>query len=212
MAKHFPSIYLMRILRSLFRAVVFLLCLALAGYAGIRWEISKAVEGRIFTDAKDAPVNAVAMVLGAEAYTPDIPSPALAYRLDAAIQLYKDGKSKLLLMSGDGREEDYNEITTMTSYATEHGVPASAIIADPSGLRTYDSCRRARSVYGLTSLTVVSQYEHLRRAVYTCRALGIDAVGVVGAPFYGPAAARYFLREQLAQVLAWFDVHLIHPN
>jgi vancomycin permeability regulator SanA len=198
--------------RFVVRTLILLACLVIAGYAGIRWEIGKAVQGRILTDAAQAPYNTVTMVLGAEAYSPEVPSPALAYRLDAAIQLYKDGKTATLLMSGDGRAADYNEVATMTVYATEHGVPAAAIITDPEGLRTYDSCYRARTIYGLTRLTVVSQSEHLRRVVYTCRALGIDAVGVVGAPFYGTEAARYFLREQLAEVRAWLDVHFLHPN
>lgn len=206
----------MRIIRHFYRFVVRTLVLFVflvaAGYAGIHAEIGRAVQGRIFANSKDAPANTVAMVLGAEAYSPDKPSPALAYRLDAAIDLYGQKKASTLLMSGDGRANDYNEVATMTAYAIQHGVPASAIITDPQGLRTYDSCYRAHSVYGLTKLTVISQSEHLRRAVYTCRAAGLDAIGVVGAPFYGPAAARYFLREQLAQIRAWLDVHFLHPD
>ncbi len=124
------------------------------------------------------PEMLVALVLGAEVYSDGRPSPFLRARLDLALELYRRGLVKRILLSGDGRSRFYDETGGMRAYLLEHGVEESVLLVDPAGLDTYDSCLRAREVYGIERLVVVSQSYHLPRALAICRALGLDAWGV----------------------------------
>jgi len=124
------------------------------------------------------PAVPVALVLGAEVYADGRPSSFLRARLDLAVELYRRGLVEQVLVSGDGRSRFYDETGGMRAYLLLHGVPATALVLDPAGLDTYDSCLRARDVFGVRKLVVVSQSYHLPRALVICRALGLDAWGV----------------------------------
>lgn len=146
------------------------LVLAPTGWTVATWARHHADVGSV----DDAPV---AMVLGAAVWDGE-PSPFLAARLDVAVELWRAGTVRAVLVSGDNRAADYDEPGAMQRYLTAHGVPEDRIVKDPAGNNTYDSCRRARDVYGATEMVVVTQDYHLPRTVTACRALGIDAVGV----------------------------------
>jgi vancomycin permeability regulator SanA len=94
------------------------------------------------------------------------------------VALYQRGKVAKLLMTGDNSQVDYNEVGAMRQTALDLGVPAGDIVLDYAGFRTYDSCYRARAVFGLGDAMLVTNRFHLPRALYTCRALGLDVVGV----------------------------------
>jgi vancomycin permeability regulator SanA len=158
----------------------------------------------MYASAADAPSRPLALVLGAEVYTNGNPSPALVNRLDTSIQLYRAGKVSVLLMSGGNGSV---ETSAMRRYALAAGVPDDAIRLDNGGLRTLSSCQRARDVFHATQVTVISQAEHLTRAVYICDKLGLDAIGVVAPDFPGPALWTYRLRERAAVLLAWWEVN-----
>ena len=128
--------------------------------------------------AEQAPARDVAIIFGAEMYPSGRPSPYLKARLDLGVTLFNDGKAKVLLVSGDNDPEHNRESTNMKRYLVAQGVPADRIVEDEYGLDTYDTCVRAREVFGLTEALLVSQRYHLHRAVATCRAIGVDAVGV----------------------------------
>jgi vancomycin permeability regulator SanA len=166
--------------------------------------VDAAVRGRIYASPSDAPPAPMALVLGAEVYANGSPSPALVNRLDTAIQLYRAGKAPALLMSGGHGSV---ETSAMRRYALAAGVPDDAIKLDDGGLRTLSSCQRARDIFHATRVTVISQAEHLTRAVYTCDKLGLDAIGVVAPDFPGPALWTYRLRERAAVLLAWWEVN-----
>ena len=167
------------------------------------------------TDPASLPHKQVAIVLGAGIRGDGRPTLFLRDRLNGAIQLYRLGKVDGLLMTGDNHVATYDEATSMRDYALAQGVPASAITLDYAGFDTYDSCYRARAVFGVQSAILVTQSYHLPRAVYTCRGVGIDAVGL-GVPDWGtyPAGqmAHYQVREMLASVKAMWDVDLGHPS
>lgn len=132
------------------------------------------------------------------------PTTVLRDRLDTAIRLYQLGQVDRLIMSGDGRTADYNEPETMARYAQVRGIPPEAIIVDRQGLRTYETCYRARFVFGLERVVLVTQNFHLPRALFTCDLLGIDAVGVPADQRAYSNARWYDLRELLAlSVAAW---------
>jgi vancomycin permeability regulator SanA len=131
--------------------------------------------GRLSSDPADVSHHQVALVLGAGLTRSGTPTPFLADRLDAAIRLYRMGKVDGLLMSGDNHTASHDEPTAMRTYAIAHGVPAAAITLDYAGFDTYDSCYRARHIFGVQSAVVVTQSYHAPRAVYLCRSVGVNA-------------------------------------
>jgi vancomycin permeability regulator SanA len=128
--------------------------------------------------ADSLPHLPVVLVLGAEVYADGVPSTFLQARLDLALELYRRGLVERILLSGDGRSRFYDETGGMRAYLLRRGVEESVMLVDPAGLDTYDSCLRARDVYGIDRLVVVSQSYHLPRALAICHALGLDAWGV----------------------------------
>lgn len=140
------------------------------------WYVRVVSDGRM-TSVEEVPALPVALVLGAEVYADGRPSRYLRARLDLARELFAAGKVEAILVSGDGTRH-YNETDGMCDYLVAHGVPAQRIATDHSGFDTYDSCVRARKVFGVTRAIVVSQTYHLPRALAICRAIGLDAWGV----------------------------------
>ncbi|MEG1836036.1 MAG: ElyC/SanA/YdcF family protein [Oscillospiraceae bacterium] len=117
------------------------------------------------------------LVLGCFA-KPDGPSMMLEDRLKKGLELYKNGVSNRLLMSGDHGKTNYDEVNTMKKYCIENGAVANTVFLDHAGFSTYDSMYRARDVFKVKKLIIVTQGYHLYRAVYIARALGLDAYGV----------------------------------
>ncbi len=169
--------------------------------------------GRYIFRADDVPPKRVAVVFGALVYPDKTPSPMLADRLETAARLYRAGKVQKILVSGDNRFEYYNEPQAMETYLIARGVPPDDIQPDYAGRRTYDTCYRARDIFQLETVVLVTQKFHLPRAVFTCRALGVDAVGVpADIQSYGLGALGWStMREQFALARAVVDVVLQRP-
>jgi vancomycin permeability regulator SanA len=144
--------------------------------AGVGW-VRLAAAGHVYPLA-EVPERPVALVLGAQVYDDGTPSEFLAARLAMALSLYRDGRVRAVLVSGDNRTFDYDEPGAMRRWLIERGVPAGKVVADYAGFDTSDSCQRARRIFGVTALVVLTQRFHVERAVALCRHEGIDAVGV----------------------------------
>jgi vancomycin permeability regulator SanA len=131
-------------------------------------------------DEASAPAADVVIVLGAQvAADRSSPQARLAGRLQTAAALVTSGRSRVILVSGDGGGTSGDEAAVMTSYLTQElGVDGRHVVADRFGLDTYDSCARARAVYGVRRALIVTQSYHLSRAVTLCRQLGLDIDGV----------------------------------
>ncbi|WP_327711237.1 YdcF family protein [Streptomyces sp. NBC_00464] len=127
--------------------------------------------------AADVPAQQVAVVFGAGLWDGK-PSPYLANRLRTAAELYRDKKVKVVLVTGDNSRVEYDEPDAMRTFLVAHGVPDSRIVSDFAGFDTWDSCVRARKIFGVERAVLVSQGFHIRRAIALCRAAGIDAYGV----------------------------------
>ena len=146
------------------------------------------------------PREPVAIVFGA-GLDGTQPSHALRDRLDAAIALYRAHKVPHLLVTGDNRTAAYDEPTAMRTYLVRHGVPATAITRDYAGFDTFDSCARARAVFGVRRAVLVTQDYHLPRALYLCQHLGIASVGLSVPDWQhhpDQASFRYPLRMQIS--------------
>lgn len=142
------------------------------------WHVIAVTAGVIYapSDAR-LPHNHVALVFGAGLRPTGEPSAVLYDRVATAADLYHRGKVDKLLMSGDNSVPEYNEVAAMQRTAITLGVAARDIVLDYAGFRTYDSCYRARDVFGLRAMTLVTNGYHLPRALYICRNLGLDVVG-----------------------------------
>lgn len=118
------------------------------------------------------------LILGAGVWADGTPSHMLEDRLEIGIELYFAGASDRLLMSGDHMQHDYDEVSVMKRHAMEAGVPGNVIFLDHAGLSTYESMWRAKELYGVEKVLIVTQKYHLYRAIYVAKELGMDAYGV----------------------------------
>ena len=195
--------------RRLFLALGIAACVIAAALLAVGISIRIELRDALYRSAADAPPREVVLVPGAEVYPDGRPSPALASRLDVAAALYRAGKVRTVLMSGG---QGSFEVDAMTAYAVRAGVAPAAAVRDPNGERTYDSCLNARDRFGARSLIITSQEDHVARAVYTCRRLGLDAIGVTADEFTGDRYLVYRLREPFAMLLAWWQVNVSPPR
>jgi len=168
--------------------------------------------GRVVGLGAGAPERPVAIVFGAGVGASGRPSAVLRDRVLTAVALYEAGAVRKILMSGDNSRKDYDESTAMKRLAVEAGVPAEDVVLDYAGFRTYDTCYRARDIFGVTSAVLVTQRFHLPRALYVANELGIDAVGVPADRRTYRHRRTYAMREVPACILAWVQVHVTRPR
>ncbi len=140
------------------------------------------------------------IVLGAAVRPDGTPSAMLQDRLDKAIELYEHNAAEKIIVSGDHREANYDEVNTMKNYLMDHGVPSEAVFMDHAGLSTYDTMYRAVNVFGVESAVVVTQEYHMYRAIYNAESLGIEAYGVSAKDVTYSGQAYREIREIAARV------------
>jgi SanA protein len=134
----------------------------------------------------------------------------LAERVDAALELYRAGRVQKLLLSGDNSVRWHDETQAMRRYAVDRGLPSDAVLKDFAGFSTYDSCFRAKAVFGVDRAILVTQGFHLPRALYIANSLGIESDGVA-ADSGAAGPLLYESREFLSRALALAMV-LIRPK
>jgi len=178
----------------------------------LRLWVEGKVRDRIYTRVEEVPPRPVAIVLGAGLWPDGSLTPILADRIATAADLYHAGIVQKLLCSGDNRFVDYNEPQRMLEYAVRLRVPEEDVVLDYAGRRTYDSCYRARAIFGVEQAVVVTQRFHAARALYLCDALGVDGVAVLAdRQDYTVRRVTWETREYLALALAWWDVNVRRP-
>ncbi|MFJ4867385.1 vancomycin high temperature exclusion protein [Streptomyces sp. NPDC088757] len=167
--------WLPRTVRARRRAVQAVMAVAVLALLPAAW-MHTAAAGKLRTTA-DVPARDVAVVFGAGLWK-GRPTPYLAHRLDTAAELYRTGKVRVLLVTGDNSRTAYDEPSAMRAYLTARGVPDGRIVSDYAGFDTWDSCVRARKVFGVDRAVLVTQDFHVKRAVALCGRAGVDAYGV----------------------------------
>lgn len=138
------------------------------------------------------------------------PKPVLRGRLDTVSELFHAQRITQVVVSGDNRTPAYNEPQVMKNYlVNQKAVPADRIVMDYAGRSTYETCQRAKEVFGLSRILLISESTHLPRAIYLCRTFGIEAYG---APSVAEAAKGLRIgqrwREFLASQKAFINVHI----
>lgn len=140
------------------------------------------------------------LILGASVRANRKPSPMLLKRLERGLELYRKKAAPKVLVSGDNATVAYNEVKVMREWLQAKGVPPQDIFEDHAGFSTYESMYRARDVFKVKRMIVVTQRYHLARAIYTGDALGLKVWGVAANGNNYSGQIKRDMREWVARV------------
>lgn len=193
-------------LKRIIQFILFLLALGILIIWGISIYFEQATASSIYEDLETLPASHTVIVLGASVHSDGKLSPILQDRVDTALNIYRKGKAKRFLLSGDNRADNYDEVNAMRNYLLARDVPEAHIYIDPAGLDTYDSMYRSQKIYEVPNAIVVTQKFHLPRTLFIAQKLGLNYIGF-------PANARQYKtesslirREKLANLKAVFEL------
>ncbi|MGC1516184.1 MAG: ElyC/SanA/YdcF family protein [Maribacter sp.] len=171
--------------------------------------IISSTKGKTFSESSKIPKNRVGLVLGtSNRLTDGSPNPYYTNRIEATVTLYTAGKIEFVLVSGDNGSIYYNEPNTIKKDLIDAGIPENVIFLDYAGFRTLDSVVRAKFIFGLEKVTVISQQFHNERAIYVAKLKGLDAIGYNAEDLPASQGIKVQLREYLARVKVFIDVLL----
>ena len=190
-----------------------LIAIGIGALAVCDWHVAGASDGLVYSDVADTPAREIALVLGTAKYVQG-GRENLFYRprIEAAANLFKSGKVRGIVVSGDNGRWDYDEPSRMKSDLVALGVPAQFVTCDYAGFRTLDSVHRLERVFQESDYIVVSQEFHVRRALYIASDRGHNAVGLAVRTPGGFRGAKVRLREVLARAKAVLDVHVLKSD
>lgn len=192
--------------RLLVAAVALVLAVALFVISS-NYYIILSTRARVYTEAASLPFNDVGLVLGSSRTSlRGMVNPHFKARIEAAADLFKKGKVKHLLLSGDNHIKNYDEPADMRAALAALGVPDQDMTLDYAGFRTLDSLARAREVFGLSRLTIVTDDFHVYRSLFLARHFGVDAVAYSAHAVPDGADPGPAIREIAARVKAVLDV------
>ncbi|MFA5385497.1 MAG: ElyC/SanA/YdcF family protein [Eubacteriales bacterium] len=161
----------------------------------------------------EAPKSDAILVLGAYVFPDGTLSFMLNDRLMEAYKLYKNGKAEKILVSGDHGRKDYDEVNAMKKFLKGKNVLEQDVFMDHAGFNTYESIYRARDIFQVKKVIIVTQEYHLMRAVYIARELGLEAYGVASDQHdYGEIMVIYRLREMVARNKDFFIAKFLKPQ
>jgi len=177
--------------------------------------VVKGSNSLLYSNVDKLPSNRVGLLLGTSPRLSNgDPNYFFIYRIDAAAMLYFRGKIRYILVSGDNRHLSYNEPQEMRRALLSRGVPDSVIVLDYAGIRTFDSVVRSKEVFGLDSVTIISQRFHNQRALYIARNKGIAAIAFNALDVDTYDGFRTRVREYFARVKViidlWFNAQPRH--
>ncbi len=191
-----------RLLRTKIKSLILIGVIISLSLIGTYQWINFQTRHLVYNDLNSVPKNKVGLVLGTGKYAASGNINLFyKYRIDAAVQLYKAGKIEYILVSGDNSRKDYDEPSDFKIDLVKKGIPENRIFLDYAGFRTLDSVIRAKEIFGLSSMTVISQKFHNQRAIYIAKHFDINAVGYNARDVYNS-----HIREYLARSKANFDL------
>jgi SanA protein len=201
------------VIRKLLIALLLLGALLLIAFAACEHLVQAAGKGKVFDRVDAIPARQYGLLLGTSAHRRDGgENPYFKYRIEAGARLYRTGKVKVILVSGDNRTKDYDEPDDMKQALIAHGVPASAIRTDYAGVRTLDSVVRAKRVFWINHFTIISQRDHDERALLIAQHNGIDAIAYAADDVDFHYAVRAHIHEWLAEIWVVLDLWVFHTQ
>lgn len=193
--------------KRLRRVCVVLVCATIMWFFAADWLISSNAEGKLFNYPENCPSADVGLVLGTSPTNRSGTENAFfSLRMDAAAALYKNGKIKYILASGDHGSVDYDETAAMKKALIQRGVPASRIYLDHAGFRTLDSMVRAMKVFGQKRVIVISQQFHNERAIYLGEHVGMKVYGYNARGVRKMRGILTHIRERFARMKVFWDI------
>ncbi len=172
----------------------------------VNFYIPKTSTPYIFDDIEDVPSTQAALILGSKVYSDGSMSDILADRIIKALELYDNGQVSKILISGDHGTTEYDEVNTVKDYLLENDFEDEDVFLDHAGFDTYDSLYRAKHIFEVESVVIVTQEFHLPRAVYIGNSLGIETYGYIADRQPYIAARWNSIRESLARLKAFLNV------
>lgn len=171
--------------------------------------IENAAKDRTYWNLKEVPKNKVGLVLGtSNRLVGGGSNPYYTNRIKATLELYKAGKIDYVLVSGDNSTLYYNEPTVFKRDLVQGGIPSEKIYLDYAGFRTLDSMVRAKYIFGLDSVTIISQKFHNERAIYLAEQKGLYAIGYNAEDLSIKQGLKVRIREYFARVKVFIDLAL----
>lgn len=200
----------MRAISWLLRQFFYLFVIAILFVVLSNLWIVNSTKEKVFFEFDSLAHHPVALVLGTSRWlTSGQPNPFFKSRMESAAILFKEGKIKHFIVSGDNRTRYYNEPAEMQKALVKLGVPSSAITLDYAGLRTLDSIVRSKEIFGQNEITIVTQAFHSYRALFISDYYNIDAIAyVAGIPDESEAEFVHW-REYLARAKAVLDLYIL---
>ncbi|AZA48163.1 hypothetical protein EG346_08120 [Chryseobacterium carnipullorum] len=196
-----------KVIKNIFKFFLLLLAVGIIFIAWANYSIRKESRDFVSYRIADVPETKVALLLGTgKTLSNGMPNAYFYNRIQAAIDLYKSGKIKYILVSGDNSSKDYNEPEDMQLTLMKYGIPKERIVMDHAGFRTLDSVVRAKDIFGQTKLVIISQKFHNERAVFLARKNGMEAFGYNANDVNKYAGLKTNLREYLAKTKVYWDL------
>ncbi|MDX1350128.1 MAG: ElyC/SanA/YdcF family protein [Putridiphycobacter sp.] len=173
----------------------------------ISYYVSCSAKNDVYSELKHLPYNKVGLFLGTGKHLKSgTVNLYYQYRIDATIELYKAGKIDFVLVSGDNSVANYDEPTTIKHDLIAAGIPENKIVLDYAGFRTFDSVVRSKKIFGLDSVTIISQLFHNERALFLANKYNINAVAYNAKDVNIKYGFRTQMREKLARVKMMLDL------
>ncbi|HRK05865.1 MAG TPA: ElyC/SanA/YdcF family protein [Chlorobiota bacterium] len=182
---------------------------ALITLFGSDYVVKQAAHARVFSSVHEVPKRQTALVLGTSRTVGGRPNLYFTFRMDAAEQLFRSGKVSEIIVSGDNSVKEYDEPTDMRDELVRRGIPDSIIVRDYAGFRTFDSMVRCSTLFGRSSVIVVSQQFHNERAIFIANNIGIDAIGFNARDVSTSTGLKTRIREYFARLAAVLDVYVL---
>ena len=171
------------------------------------YSIVKNAEEKTFSSVQKIGYNKVGLVLGtSKTLKSGHINLYFKYRVEATVDLYKNGKIDYVLVSGDNGNKNYDEPTDFKDELIKKGIPEDKIFLDYAGFRTLDSVVRAKEIFGQSSITIISQKFHNERAIYLAEKNNITAIGYNAKDLQNKYGWKTRVREYFARTKAFLDI------
>lgn len=198
----------MKRLKQIFLILIILVTTGVGLIYILSFYVEKSTRSNVYSRIEALPVSHTVIILGASVHSDGKLSPVLQDRVDTGLRIYKQGKAKRFLLSGDNREKDYDEVSAMRSYLLKKNVPSSHISTDPAGLNTYESMKRSSAEFKIPSAIVVTQAFHLPRTIFIANNLGLNYAGYPADAQKYQTETSLVYREKLANFKAVYELFI----
>ena len=169
--------------------------------------INQQAKKLVFENIESIPENEVGLLLGTSKYLRSgSPNQYFENRIIATEELFKSGKIKKVVISGDNGRENYNEPQDMKEALMKRGIPEEKIVLDYAGFRTFDSVYRMKEIFGQNRFTIISQKFHNQRAIFIAKSLKLNVVGYNATDVDAYNGFKTKVREKFARVKVFIDL------